>query len=463
MNEAKKLWAEKYGEVENTLDGIKNVKSVVTAFNTNIDAVIKISGKKLASLAKKENLDWESLNDISDYAIHTPQDVVKGAFRCFSKGIAEEWLIDDINAYNWLMENIGYDRLQMGGQGGIVANALSVCGVQKVINHCGSLPQKQADLFLKRENLFSFDMNGNMTPAYQINRSNDIPLIHWIIEFDKDDEFDFDGYRIVCPKANRFIATYDPVNSQLIIDKNFISYMDNAKAEAVVLSGYHALTAEKNGVSLVEKTVPIIEKWRKNGAIVHLEVASTQDETVRKAIVDKIASKVDSLGLNERETIEVLQVIGEKSLADICEAEVSAVNLFEAVSKIKQKTACRRIQMHMFGLYLTIQDSNFKITPEKTCAGMCLAAMIAAAKAGTGHINDENNLLWAKGKKASDVGLKELQSLSHYLKSRQLLDEGICDYEGYKVIAVPTILVEKPKTLVGMGDTISSVSLVGSL
>ena len=128
MNEAKKLWAEKYGEVENTLAGIKNVKSVVTAFNTNIDAVIKISGKKLASLAEKENLDWESLNDISDYAIHTPQDVVKGAFRCFSKGIAEEWLVKDKAVFDWMQQHLGFDRMQMGAQAAKMALMLAEDG-----------------------------------------------------------------------------------------------------------------------------------------------------------------------------------------------------------------------------------------------------------------------------------------------------------------------------------------------
>lgn len=463
MDDAVKLWTEKYAETDKTLADVRKVRTVVTAFNTNIDAVLKISGKKLAALAMQENLTRESLNQIDTYAITTPQDVIKGAFRCFSKGIAEEWLIDNIDVYNWLMENLDYERLQMGGQGGIVANALAVCGVQQVINHCNSLPQKQAELFLKRDNLLSFDEDGAMRPAYQINRKEDIPLIHWIIEFDRDDEFEFDGYRIVCPKANRFIATYDPMNSHLVMDENFVAYMDHAKADVVVLSGYHALTAENNGVALVKGSVPIIETWRRNGAIVHLEVASTQDIIIRKAIVEEVGRRVDSLGLNERETIEVLQVIGEEELAAICEAEVSAVNLFEAILKIKEKVRCKRIQMHMFGLYITVQDKDFKISPQRSREGMCLAAMVAAGKAGCGHINEENNLLWAKGRCASEPGLKELQALSVYVKNEALFYDGLCEYAGQMIIAIPTILVEKPKTLVGMGDTISSISLIGSL
>lgn len=463
MRELKKLWNEKYKGVEHTLQQMQNVKTAVTAFNTNIDAVLKISGRRLAELAHQCSLDWKQLNHIEKNSIEEIPDVVKGAFRCFSKGIAEEWLISDLRVFDWLMQNIGYDRLQMGGQGGIVANALAVCGVQKVLNHCNSLPEKQAKLFLPLDNLLSFDEEGNLAPAWKINRSKDIPLMHWIIEFDKGDVFELEDYKISCPKANRFIATYDPMNSNLVRDEHFVDYMDQAKTDVVILSGYHALTAEKNGVFLVENSLPVIKKWQQNGALLHLEIASTQDKIVRKTIVDKVATLADSIGLNERETIDVLEVIGEESLAEICESKINSRNLFEAIMKIKEKVKTKRIQMHMFGLYVTVQDKYFKVSAQRNLEGMCLAATVAASKAACGHINCRENLLWAKNMDVSEIGLRELRLLSEYIQNEKLLTDGIAEYNGYDVIAVPTILVEKPKTLVGMGDTISSISLVGAL
>lgn len=463
MRELKKLWNVKYKGVEHTLQQMQNVKTAVTAFNTNIDAVLKISGKRLAELAHQCSLDWKQLNHIEKNLIEEIPDVVKGAFRCFSKGIAEEWLISDLRVFDWLMQNIGYDRLQMGGQGGIVANALAVCGVQKVLNHCNSLPEKQAKLFLPLDNLLSFDEEGNLAPAWKINRSKDIPLMHWIIEFDKGDVFELEDYKISCPKANRFIATYDPMNSNLVRDEHFVDYMDQAKTDVVILSGYHALTAEKNGVFLVENSLPVIKKWQQNGALLHLEIASTQDKIVRKTIVDKVATLADSIGLNERETIDVLEVIGEESLAEICESKINSRNLFEAIMKIKEKVKTKRIQMHMFGLYVTVQDKDFKVSAQRNLEGMCLAATVAASKAACGHINCRENLLWAKNMDVSEIGLRELRLLSEYIQNEKLLTDGIAEYNGYDVIAVPTILVEKPKTLVGMGDTISSISLVGAL
>ena len=136
------------------------------------------------------------------------------------------------------------------------------------------------------------------------------------------------------------------------------------------------------------------------------------------------------------------------------------------MEKIFEYTNCPRLQLHMFGLYVTLQQKSFKITPKQNLNGMQLAAVIAAAKAGTGAIDDYETLLWAKDLEVSDVGLNELQALSNLVEAdidtKSLMETGIVSTYNYDLIAVPTILIDKPKTLVGMGDTISSISLVGA-
>lgn len=53
--------------------------------------------------------------------------------------------------------------------------------------------------------------------------------------------------------------------------------------------------------------------------------------------------------------------------------------------------------------------------------------------------------------------------LSEFLGNKnELLTTGIYTSDKFHCVAVPTILVDKPITLVGMGDTISSISLVGT-
>lgn len=456
----KKEWLDKYKLVPAILAKVKDVKTAATAFNTNIDAVLKISGRKIEALIEKTGLNLADLENNRETKLNSGADVVRGIFKCFCRGIAEEWITEDKKVYDWMSENIGYDRLQMGGQGGIVANVLAVAGVQKVYAHTNSLPKLQAEQFLQLENLLSFDEQGKAVPAYKIDRKTDIPLIHWIIEFDKGDSLTVGGKTFTCPKSNRFIATYDPLNLHLVMDKNFVSFAGKEKLDYMVLSGFHALTERNNGVSLSKEALPIIKAWKENGTLVHLEIASTQDIAVRRSIIKNIAPIVDSIGINEREAIDILEVIDEQKLAEECEKDTHSVCLFKALLKIKQALKAPRVQLHLFGLYLTIQDKGFVISPEANLRGMMTAATVAAGKAGTGSVNEAKNLLWAQGREVSDTGLKELEELAAYIGDEKLTKTGISCYDGYDIIAVPTILIEKPVTLVGMGDTISSLSLL---
>ena len=459
--ELKKIWKEKYQVVPKQLEKIKKIEAAATGFNANIDAVIKMTAGRLAELIAQRGLSLAQLEDIKQTKILTPDDVLKGIFKCFKNGIAEEWITEEKDVYDWMDKNIGYDRLQIGGQGGIVGNALATVGIKSVFVHTNSLPKLQADQFSKLDNLLSFDENGKILPACRIDRKDDVPLIHWIIEFDKNDVLELEGQKFRCPKSNRFIATYDPLNLKLVTDKNFINHVHNHPVDYVVLSGFHALTANNDGERLINNILPEIKTWRENnpGCIFHLEIASTQDKIIRKAIIDKIAPLMDSMGINERETIDVLEVIGEEALAEKCRRQTTSENLFAGLVKIKEKTGVPRIQLHMFGLYMTLQDTGFKITPEQNLNGMMTAATIAAAKAGTGTIED---LLWARGREVSDVGLIEADSLAWATGQNDLAQTGIGRYRRWDLIVVPTILIEKPVTLVGMGDTISSLSLVAA-
>ena len=462
-NELKNIWNERYNVVPQQLEKLKTIKSVATAFNTNIDAIYKISGEGLKKIITENGFTLNDIENISLSGFRTPKDVVLGIVKCFSRGIAEEWVTEDINVYNWLKDNIGYQRLQMGGQGGIIANALALLEIGQVVAHTNSHPRLQAEQFLDLDNLHSFDENGKLSKSVDIARNDDTPLIHWIIEFDKNDSFTLDGKTFVCPKSNRFIATYDPLNMNLVMNKDFVSYLGTPNGiEYLLLSGFNPLLESNNGLELVDGAAKILEQWKKANPemIVHLEIASTQDKAVRKAITEKLAPISHSVGLNERETIDLLEIMNKTELAQTIEKETSACNLFDAILYLIKELGCQRIQLHMFGLYLTIQNNNFKYSAEQNIKGMLTASVVSSSKAYNGELTKYEHLTKAYGMGASDIGLGELSALSNKLGKPELLEKGICEVDGYVVSAIPTILVDKPKTLVGMGDTISSVSLL---
>ena len=472
--ELKKQWLKNYKTAPDQLNKMSKINGLISAFNANIDAVIKLSGKDIEKLINDFKIDQKEILSEDKTTINTKEDTLRGLLKCFTNGIAEEWLIEDVEMFHWLQKNLGYDKLQMGGQGGIVANVMAVCGVNNVFVHCASLAEEQASLFLDLPNLVSVDENETVNKASNIKRSDDIPLIHWIIEFDKGDTVTVDGKEFTCPKSNRFIATYDPLNFKLHIDEAFANCLSDKSInyDYIILSGYQMLQEELSDKSLgtdrIEASKKILEKWvsTNKNHVLHLEMASTQDVVIRKSLLDDLATKVDSLGFNERELIDLLEVIGEDELAKECIENTNSMNLFKGMEKIFDYTNCPRLQLHMFGLYVTLQKKSFKVSPKQNLNGMQLAAVIAAAKAGTGAIDDYETLLWAKDLEVSDVGLNELKDLSNLVEknseTKTLMETGIVSNDKYDLIAVPTILIDKPKTLVGMGDTISSISLVGA-
>ncbi|MEN8119114.1 MAG: ADP-dependent glucokinase/phosphofructokinase [Bacteroidota bacterium] len=473
-SELKKKWLNHYQTATDQLEKMTEVKGLISAFNANIDAVIKVSGNQIEQIIEKSSMNQQQLLIDGEKSIKTSEDALRGLIHCFKNGIAEEWLIDNKEVFDWLNENIGYDKMQMGGQGGIVANVMAVCGVDPVYVHTASSPKEQSKLFLDLPNLKNIDENGKIRKAHDISRSNDIPLIHWIIEFDKGDTININNETISCPKANRFIATYDPLNFELHIDEAFNKKMSGVSTEYeyIILSGYQMLHNQLpgggSGIERIEESKKIIQQWRENNSqhILHFEIASTQDKTIRKHLIDNLANDVDSLGFNERELIDILEVIGEKELAEQCEENTNSSNLFKAMLKVSEYTSCPRIQLHMFGLYITLQKRGYKISAIQNRKGMQLAANIAASKAGTGSIDSKDVLLWSKDQMVSKIGLKELNSLAVTIEkefgANRLLEEGIFTNDQIEVIAVPTIIIDNPVTLVGMGDTISSISLVAA-
>ncbi len=470
----KKIWLKNYRSNSDQLKKMSDVKGLICAFNANIDAVIKLSGQKIEKLindhVKKESVLLKGENIIS-----SEEDLFRGLFHCFSKGIAEEWLINDLKVYNWINDTLAYNKLQMGGQGGIAANIMSVCGVNPVYVHCASLPEQQAELFSNLPNLYSVDENGEIKTVNKIRRNEDIPLIHYILEFNKGDTIKIFGKSCTCPKSNRFIATYDPLNFKLHIDERFIERLSkpDINFDYIILSGYQMLqekiTDKIFGKDRVDISIKMLEKLKNNNpdSIIHFEVASTQDKIIRKYLIDTIAKQVDSLGFNERELIDILEVINETESAGECNSKTDSVNLLNGMLKVFEYTECPRMQLHMFGIYITLQKKGFKISPEQNKRGMQLAASVAAAKAGTGSLNSKENLTWAFDKEVSDIGINELFKLQNYIKERfgdnQILETGIFSNDSYEIIAIPSILIENPITLVGMGDTISSISLVSAL
>ncbi len=453
-----KIWSERYKIVPEQMIKTSEIELVASGFNTNIDAVVKIKGSKLSELAEKFDITPQTIKNCSS-AIDSPNAAICGIIKCFIGGIAEEWLTSDISIDRWIENTFGTDKLQMGGQAGIIANVLALTYIKNIFVNTASHPKMLSEQFIKKENLKAIDETNKLAPAYKINRKNDMPPIHRIIEFDKGDTLTLGDKTYTCPKSNRFIATYDPLNAEMLINNTFKQYLLDNDFDYFIFAGYNLLSGEK-GLKAAEKSAEFLQNLRKKNTVLHLEVASTQDKNIRRYMLENIAPLCDSLGLNERETLEAAEVLLPDEWKKLKDKSLNVINLIETLLKIKEKTKVKRLQLHIFGLYLCLQDKDYKFSPPQSLSGMLCASVAAASKAQFGYLNSLKDLTLSLSNKNMKIYFEELQNLAQYLHKPELLETGFSEYQGYDLITVPTILVDNPKTLVGMGDTISSLSLI---
>lgn len=467
------FWNEIYRTVPETLEKVGKLPGVLSVFNSNIDAVVKSTPARFQSWF--EALSPEPFSpDQSPERISTGTEFLRGFLHCFSKGIALERLITEESLFKKIHKLVGYDKLQMGGQGGIIGNVMSAAGIQNVFVHAASLPKEQSSLFLDNGNLKSALPDGTIKQASKIERSEDIPLIHWILEFKKGDTISVAGKEYVCPKSNRFIATWDPLNFRLAIDPGFVKAVNSYDKPIThcLLSGYQMLTEPladgSSSLDRIRESKECVDLWRSKNSdmVVHFEFASTQDIIVRKMLLDEMAQWADSIGLNEQELIDLLEVIGENELAHECRKELDPASLTKGLITLFRSCKMKRIQLHFFGCYITIRAKSNE-DHQKTLKGMALAATCAASKAASGAIDTKESLLCAAGSEIKGEPLKAFSSVSSFVErefgNSSFSESGIYSGDEFDLIAIPTIIVENPVTLVGMGDTISSLSLVGSL
>jgi len=459
-NSLAQTWHEKYKIVPEQFAKTAQINSAATGFNTNIDAVTKISGKKISELAAEYGV---SLSDIKNCPAisDSPKAVICGIIKCFVGGIAEEWLTSSVAIDEWIEQNIHTERMQMGGQAGIIANVLALTEAQKILVNTASHPETLSAQFIADNRLLAADENSELVPAHTISRPHDVPLVHRIIEFDKGDTLTLSEQELTCPKSNRFIATYDPLNAKMQINKAFADFLLTKGFDYFIFSGYSLLSGA-DGLIGAEKSAEFLQSLKQKcpDGITHLEIASTQDKQIRRYMLEKIALLSTSLGLNERETLDVCEVLFPEVWQKLNKEKLNAVNLFDALVKIKKFTKVKRLQLHIFGLYVCLQDKDYKFTPKQSLKGMLCASVAAASKASLGYLQKPQDLTSALKTNGAKIHFAELQALAEYLNAPTLLSDGTAEYENFDLIATPTMLVESPKTLVGMGDTISSLSLI---
>ncbi|HDZ35827.1 MAG TPA: ADP-specific glucokinase [Thermococcus sp.] len=433
-------------------ESIGRVGRVLLAYNTNIDAIKYLDPKDL-----EERVEKAGKEEVFRFSEELPKKITSvehllgGILWSVRRGKAAELFVESC-LVRFYMKKWGWDELRMGGQVGIMANLLGGVYNVPVIAHVPQLSRLQAELFKDGPIYVPKLEDGKLKlvhpKAFQADEEN---LIHYIYEFPRGFKvFDFEA-----PRENRFIGSADDYNPNVCIRPEFKEAFEEiaGKVELAIISGLQALTKE-NYKEPFEELERHLEVLGEREIPVHLEFAFTPDETVRKRLVE-VLGRFTSVGLNEVELASIMEVLGEKAIAEklLAHDPVDPIAVTEATLKLAERTGVKRIHFHTYGYYLALTDYKGAHVRD----ALLFAALAAAAKAKLGDVRSIDDVV-----KAMDVPVNEkAKAVEEKLVEEYGMKDGIAEVNGYQLSFAPTKIVAKPKSTVGIGDTISSSAFVG--
>ena len=343
--------------------------------------------------------------------IHSEADFVAGLVSCMTNGSGAEWLVLEQAVFEFLKRRYFEKSLiRMGGNAGIMANALSQLGASKVIPNIAVPSKTQLSLFskkaiyfpepaknevgaelkakevlknestenlkgkdLKKENLaLELENQPNITSK---NQESIQDPIHFVFDFSKGDTFFFNGTEVQVPRENRFIATCDHLNFKLFVNPAFEKYALEhiQEIDGALISGFHLLLenytdSDGSGYeAILEKTLARLGNWKaKNEKLqIHIEFGHFSSKKLANSVLQKFAGISDSVGMNEDE-LSMFQEIHEVSREKILQMDIEALG--SAALKLALNYKLKKLLIHTREFILTVfkldSSQNLKLGAE---------------------------------------------------------------------------------------------------
>lgn len=461
------IWQDHYNQAISNIANIKRKNiGVILGFNINIDKVTKITPENIGKKISKIKIPLPTIYEPPKHpVVNSKEEFISALLYSMVNGRADERIIT-ANLCKWIEKSLAPFTTQIGGQAGIMANQLAKLGIENIFLN---IPYKNETLLsLLNSKIRKHYINGKeeKQKIKKIKTGEIPPITHYIIEYQKGN-YKIRDLTIKCPRDNRFIASYDVINADVTIDKEFTLYsINNAKNyELAIISGFQLLdtrSSKNKGNIVLKNTVELIRSWKFHNPklYVHLEFAAINDLEFLEKLVRTLLPLVDSIGVNETELYRILKALKYPHLI----VNNNSVNYFEGALWLWKLFPNLRIHFHHLGYYFVITKKTNEKQLKRIRSALIGAALGAVVKATNNIIDSLSDLLHLKNYEVSEIGIKELKRIEDEVKKYKLKSEFAKKWysktDEFAVVAIPTIVVENPKYLVGLGDTISLLALV---
>ncbi len=458
-----------------SLTSLRSTK-VLCAFNALIDKTIQYNPDTFSKLLAHFERDFpvvtrKSRRKIS--RIDSPQLLFASLVNAFRTGKAMH-VPTNFSLLQWLENNFPSASASIGGQAGIIANQVALLG-GKTILYTNQLSPQLAHLFSPRVKFPKVEKDLHLVSFRHAGNKSEKTRVNWIIEFKKGDVLNFGGSVFVAPRSNRLILS-SPYSQPPLFDDKLVHFLPELgqQADAGIVSGYHALQPIYEDGSTYEYYLSVEELYLKmlkshKNIPLHLEYVSTPFKEVDKAIYEHITKHVDSFGLNEIETVELVEKLGFPSLArDIVKSE-NSVSLHAAGEKIMEKLQLKRLHLHNLGYHLVLLKKPLDAVHQaKQVNSVLFGSLAATSRALHGREITRGEVQDALTASVSENALREMARMcSHLSLSRSVAEHSLLtsafDMDSHVLLIVPGQVAPLTRRTTGLGDVVSSCSFLAGL
>ena len=435
--------------------------NIICAYTVNVDAVHNVQGDEISvlipsSYASKMKIELKE-------SIGSREDLISSLSFCMQQGSGAEILIQSQAVARQIEESFSW-QFRLGGNAGIMANVLAALGAKPVLN-APALGPKLAGMLHAGVHVPISEIlmgAGQATGKQEIEQNTDQKrdqkrdqeeekeqeMVHFVFQFKKGDEVAAGQSRITAPSDNRFIATYDPVNTRLVSSKHFDSYcLENIRDfDGALLSGFH-LVSFKEYKEIFPQKIAQIKSWKdKNPQIfTHMEMGSFQSPQIMQSLLELLQQiPVDSLGLNEDEL-----AAAEGSLPGRWQETM------QAAQRLQGRLGIFRVAIHTRDYILSVMLKG-RITAVEELSALKHGTDAAAALAATGSIT---------GEPPAEVNCVGLEAKKEFCSNgATAVGRGAFLHSDNEIISLmPSLLAKKPRITVGLGDTATAAVFLQEL
>ncbi|MGQ4832977.1 MAG: ADP-dependent glucokinase/phosphofructokinase [Candidatus Asgardarchaeia archaeon] len=442
---------------------LEKVTHIVVGFNSNIDAIKKVTRELLQKLPQVTEIKYLPSKRISNI-----EDLTNGLLFCISKGFGDEWIIEREEIAKWIEKEIKADEYQIGGQGGNMASVAAVLGIRNVITN---IPYQCSEIgtFFPNDLIKVPIIENDKTALLSAKKlfGKDKPPIHWIFEYNKGFEFTIKGRRYIAPRANRFIATYDPYIAKCEISNGFKNLPEDIlkKVTSFIVGGLHLI--RKEFISNIDKKFDeirfILKRWKKlnPSAPLHFEYGPSTDIELFNLIHKFLSPWIDTLGINEDDLVDIMIALKKKDIAQKIREQQTIISIFEGIIQILKKTNFREIVLHHENFIIHVAK-GFKKKLDIRRYSALFGALVCATRAykGTFPTIAEIKRYFLEGNIfINETSIELCESFRTWLKQFKVKEIDTLVFEGsienmkISVSVVPTLTARYTKKTVGLGDT----------